>query len=86
MKFNQILVPVSVEKQIDRLPKNVREKFCWCLEMLQDNPRHPSLRNWRIEGSQTDWEFSITMNYRCIYRLEKGDLVLKNVGKHEDVF
>ena len=86
MKFERIVVANTVEKQIRKLPKNVREKFYWCLETRQENPRHPSLRNWRIQGSETDWEFSITMNYRAIYRLDKTDLILKNVGKHEDVF
>jgi mRNA-degrading endonuclease RelE of RelBE toxin-antitoxin system len=86
VKFDRISIPNRVEKQLRHLPKQIREKFYWCLDMLQINPRHPSLRNWRIEGSETDWEFSITMNYRAVYMANGKELIIKNIGKHEDVF
>ncbi len=86
MKFSEIIIPKSVNKKLKQLPKNIREKFYWCLETLQENPRHPSLRNWRVQGTEKDWEFSITMNYRATYRTEENTFILLNVGKHEDVF
>jgi len=66
-------------------PKQIREKFYQCIDMLLKNEKHPSLRNKKIEGTQNYWEFSITMNYRCVYRKEKGTAFLLEFGKHEDI-
>jgi len=54
--------------------------------MLLKDENHPSLRNKKIKGTQNYWEFSISMNYRCIYRKEKDTIYLLAIGKHEDVF
>jgi len=67
-------------------PKGIREKFYWCVDMLLTNEGHPSLRNKKIQGTENYWEFSITTNYRCIYRRDKDTAVLLEMGKHEDMF
>ena len=82
----RIIIPHSVKKNLKKLPKQMREKFYWCLNMLLEDENHPSLRNKKIKGTQNYWEFSITMNYRCIYRKEKDTIYLLAIGKHEGVF
>ena len=67
------------------LPQQVKEKFYWCVDMLLKNQNHPSLRNKKIEGTQNYWEFSVTMNYRCVYRREEDKAILLELGTHEDV-
>ncbi len=54
--------------------------------MLLKHESHPSLRHKKIEGTEVYWEFSITMNYRGVYRRDEGKAFLVEVGKHEDVF
>ena len=81
-----IIVPASVQKSIRKLPREIREKLYWSIDKLIENPSYPSLRNKKISGTDSYWEFSITMNYRGIYRLEKDTGFLVAVGKHEDIF
>ena len=73
-------------KNKKKFPDQIRAKFYWCVEMLLKNSEHPSLRNKKIEGTQDYWEFSITMNYRCVYRKEKETIYLLELAKHEDIF
>lgn len=67
-------------------PGEIREKFTWCVDMLLQNEHHPSLRHKKIIGTENYWEFSITMNYRCVYRKENEIAYLLEMDKHDDIF
>ena len=67
-------------------PQEIKEKFYWCVDMLLKDEQYPSLRNKKIQGSKDYWEFSITMNYRCVYRRDQEALILLALGKHDDIF
>ena len=54
------------------------------LLLLAQNLRHPSLRAKKIEGTVDIWEASITMNYRVTFRIEKDELHLRVIGKHDE--
>lgn len=84
--IKEILIPYSLEKTIKKLPKQVRKKFYWCLDMLTKDDAYPSLRHKKIQGTDLYWEFSITINYRGVYRKDGDKACLVEVGKHEDVF
>ncbi len=87
--IENIIVPEPLKKRLKNpktLPKDIKEKFFWCLDQLLKNNKHPSLRHKKIQGTNDYWEFSITMNYRCVYRKEGKSAILLTVGKHEDVF
>jgi len=78
--------PPFEAKEDTEIPLEIREKLDWSLDMLIRDPSHPSLRNKKISGTDNFWEFSITMNYRGVYRQEKDKAFLVAVGKHEDIF
>lgn len=87
--IKRIYIPDSLKKRLKnkkKLPEQVRKKFYWCLDMLLKNPKHPSLRHKPIQGTADKWEFSITMNYRCVYRKTKNEAFILLVVKHEDAF
>ncbi len=84
--IKEIIIPVSQQKVIKKLPLQIRKKLYWCVEMLLKDERHPSLRHKKIEGAEGYWEFSITMNYRGVYRREGEKAFLAAVGKHENIF
>ena len=89
--IKKIHVPDSLKKKLrekkkKKLPQQVIEKFYWCLGQLLENPRHPSLRHKPVQGSKDKWEFSITMNYRCVYRKKGSEAFLLLVAKHDDAF
>jgi len=79
-----LVIPESVLKKMNALPKEVRLKFWEQLERLTANPSHPSLRNEKLTCTD-QWAFSITMNYRATYIRDKTTLVITAVGTHKDV-
>ena len=79
-----LVIPDTVLKRLNALPREVRIKFWEQLERLTDNPAHPSLRNEKLKGTD-HWAFSITMNYRATYIRGKATIILTAVGTHEEV-
>ena len=84
--IKETIIPYSLKKRIKKLPSNIGNKFYWCLDMLLKNENYPSLRNKEVEGVSNYGEFSITLNYRCVYRKEENRVFLLEIGKHENVF
>ena len=84
--IKEIIIPDSIQKKIRKFPVEIRGKLYWSMDMLINNPSYPSLRHKKISGTGSYWEFSITMNYRGVYRQEKDKGFLVAVGKHEEVF
>lgn len=79
-----IVIPDSVLKTLNALPKEVRIKFWEQLERLVTNPSYPSLRNEKLKGTE-HWAFSITMNYRATYIRDKTSIIITAIGTHKDV-
>lgn len=79
-----LVIPESVLRALNALPKGVRLKFWEQLERLTVNPSHPSLRNEKLAGSE-HWAFSITMHYRATYIRDKRSIVITALGTHKDV-
>lgn len=54
------------------------------LELLAENPSHPSLRTKRIQGTTDLFECSVNMGIRIIWYYE-GDkmIILVDVGHHD---
>ena len=64
----------SVEK------KQIKSK----VEILSENPLHPSLRTKRIQGTDDLFECSINMDIRIIWYYEGDELIiLLDVGHHD---
>jgi hypothetical protein len=79
-----IVIPETVLKRLNVLPKEVRIRFWVQLERLLRNPAHPSLRNEKLKGSD-QWAFSITMNYRATYVRFSSALTITAIGTHQEV-
>jgi hypothetical protein len=79
-----IVIPDSVLKKLNDLPKEVRIKFWEQLEGPSVNPSYLGLRNEKLKGTDA-WAFSITMNYRATYLRSKMGIIITAVGTHKDV-
>lgn len=79
-----IVIPQSVLKKINNLPKEIRIKFWKQLEILLKNLSHPGLRNEKLQGTKGDRAFSITMNYRATYFIDGNNIVITMIGTHKD--
>jgi mRNA-degrading endonuclease RelE of RelBE toxin-antitoxin system len=79
-----LIIPETVLKKLNDLPKEVRIKFWEQLEKLLSNPSYPGLRNEKIKGTD-QWAFSITMNYRATYIRGEVGIIITAIGTHKEV-
>jgi mRNA interferase RelE/StbE len=53
------------------------------LELMMENPQHPSLRTKKIMGAGNIFEASITMSIRMTWQYTEDGILLRNIGEHE---
>lgn len=80
----KIVIPDTIIKRLNELPKEIRIKFWEQIERLTTNPSYPSLRNEKLKDID-QWAFSITMNYRATYIKGEKSIIIAAVGTHKDV-
>ena len=79
----EINILESFREDYKRLPKNIQAKADKQLRFLIENPKHPSLKVHRIEGTHGFWEFYVDRSYRCVYTQEGDVAVLRYIGPHD---
>ncbi|MBL7159681.1 plasmid stabilization protein [Candidatus Microgenomates bacterium] len=73
----------KIIKKNPHFHKKVKEK----LKILKKNPRHPSLRLHKLEGSSyEDWSISIDKDIRILLSYVKNGIILVDIGKHDDIY
>ena len=55
------------------------------LELMIENPRHPSLRTKKIQGQDNIFEASITMGIRMTWQYTEDGVLLRNIGEHDSL-
>ena len=65
------------------LPQEIQERVRAQLELLLLNPRHPSLRSKKMQGTVRIWELRVTQGYRLTFQIEGDVYVLRTVGTHD---
>lgn len=72
------------KKHFKKLNANEKKQLMSKLELLSENPMHPSLRAKRIQGTIGLFECSVNMDIRIIWFYE-GDMmiILVDVGHHD---
>lgn len=72
------------EKHYRKLSATVKKQIKSKVEMLSENPLHPSLRTKRIQGTEDLFECSVNMDIRIIWYYEDDQLImLLDVGHHD---
>jgi hypothetical protein len=71
------------KEKVKLLNPNVKKALKGKLELMVQNPKHPSLRTKKIKGSSDIYEVSITMNYRMTWQYYQDGILLRNVGEHD---
>lgn len=84
MKKIQISFTNRFQKHFADLSENEKKQLKNKLELLSNNPLHPSLRVKRIQGTEELFEFSVNMDIRVIWYLETDELIiLVDIGHHD---
>ena len=89
--YKLILTDTYIKKEKTFLKKhsNLKEKYKKTLLFLRANPHHPSLRLHKLQGALKEYHsVSISMNYRIVmeFLITDEEIVLLNVGKHNEVY
>lgn len=86
------LVPLkSFTKSLKKLDTTIQKQTKKKLEILIENPKHPSLRlkpnySWSKNLKTKVYEMSVNMNYRIIFTHEDGKIILLHaIGTHNIV-
>jgi mRNA interferase RelE/StbE len=60
------------------------ERVKKALRWLVENPRHPSLRVKRVQGTDRIWEARASLSIRLTFEMHGELIVLRNVGVHDE--
>ena len=72
------------EKNYKKLTSSEKRQIKTKVEILSENPFHPSLRTKRIQGTDDLFECSVNMDIRIIWYHEGDQLImLLDVGHHD---
>jgi mRNA-degrading endonuclease RelE of RelBE toxin-antitoxin system len=88
MKFRQMTMPkVRFTRRFllsfARLPAAIQEKVKKQLDLLAEDPRHPSLQTKPIQGASGVYEALVDIDYHLTYERDEDDrLVLRVITRH----
>ena len=71
------------KEKVQLLDPNIKKVLKKKLELMDQNPKHPSLRTKKIKGTSDIYEASITMNCRMTWQYYKEGILLRNIGEHD---
>ncbi len=70
-------------EKVKQLPTEVKRILKKKLELMLENPRHPSLRTKKIQGQDNIFEASVTMDIRITWQYTGDGILLRNIGEHD---
>lgn len=77
--------------QTEKLPEAVYNQLQKAIQLLENNPRHPSLRTHEVKHATGEFggkifEAYINKQYRFTweYGLKRGEIVLRNADDHDE--
>ncbi|HDQ04195.1 MAG TPA: hypothetical protein ENN23_06460 [Deltaproteobacteria bacterium] len=73
------------KKSYKQLSKDEQKTLRKKLELMGENPHHPSLRTKKVQGTGAIFECSINMSVRLTWQYEGESILLRAVGNHDDV-
>ncbi len=80
----RVILPKSVQKELDRLPDEVARRILARLAVLETNPRHADVK--KLQGRDA-WRIRVG-DYRVIYEIHDRELqvIVITVGHRGDVY
>jgi addiction module RelE/StbE family toxin len=70
-------------REYRRLPEEIQKTVDKQLEMLMENPKHPSLNFKKMQDPRGIWECRVTYTYRLTFQIEDDTYILRKVGTHD---
>jgi mRNA-degrading endonuclease YafQ of YafQ-DinJ toxin-antitoxin module len=88
----RLVYPESYIRRARRFLKRhppVLNQYQKTLELLELNPLHPSLRLHKLKGRLDGYSsVSVNIRYRIVveFYIEENEIILVNIGTHDDVY
>ena len=79
-----IIITDRFNKAYQQLSTEIQSKVKKAIQLLAENPHHPSLRTHKIQGVSYIYEGRIDQKYRFTFQLEGEDKILRNVDNHDE--
>ncbi|MGH9861396.1 MAG: hypothetical protein ACRD5F_15365 [Candidatus Acidiferrales bacterium] len=73
----------SFERDFVRLPPQIQELAEKAIQLLAENPRHPSLRVKKMKRVNDVWEGRVTLAYRFTFNWEGEIITFRKIGTHD---
>jgi mRNA-degrading endonuclease RelE of RelBE toxin-antitoxin system len=73
----------AFKRDFAALPEDIQRRAEKQLTRFLQNPRHPSLRVGKLEGSGDIYYGRITRNYRFTFEWRGDTIFLRRIGPHE---
>jgi addiction module RelE/StbE family toxin len=75
-------------KKIFTLNIELKKSFWEAMSIFSQNPFDPQLRTHKLTGKLKGlWSFSVSYNYRVIFRfINDHDVLLIDIGSHDEVY
>ena len=67
-------------ENVNYLPVEANKALKKKLDLLIDNPKHPSLRTNKIKETEDIFEASINMDIRITWKFYENGILLRNIG------
>lgn len=71
------------KQKVQTLEPDIKKALKNKLELMEQNPKHPSLRTKKIQGTEALYEASITMSYCMTWQYYNDGILLRNIGEHD---
>jgi mRNA-degrading endonuclease RelE of RelBE toxin-antitoxin system len=84
-KFD-ISITETFKDNLKKLSTEERELVKRKLELLAENPYHPSLRSKKVTGTAERFESSVNMDIRIIWQYAAGRIIVALEIGHHDIF
>lgn len=74
-------------KEAKKLNKQQRQKLLEHIEIFNDNPLHPALRNHQLKGKYKAYRsIDVTGGVRALYVQQDGGVIFDTVGTHSQLY
>ncbi len=74
-------------KQAKKLSPELRRKLLERVELFNENPLHPTLRNHQLKGKYKEYRsIDITGDMRALYLQKEHDTIFDVIGTHSQLY
>jgi len=86
--MHQLIFSAKFDRQLRKITKNnpeLKKKIFKTLELLSEYISHSSLKLHKLSGL-IHWSVSVSYSIRIIFHIKKNQILLSDIGPHDDVY